>query len=237
MNKAHLTCLVALAPIAAIQAQTVTYVDAIADPLVGTTNTVATSGDPLATWYFDAGGTNPTDSLWNRRTGFANSSDVLQAKTNDPTPGSFQELTTTITGLTPGVQYQVYTFFWDAGNTQQWTLDTGLTSGNLTLFANGSDGVSGATAALDASSLTFSSPPLITEADRTMFAADLGIVAADGSGEINIFVNNSTSVSNNSMRSWYDGVGYAAIPEPSTYALVGGFLALGIAIMARRRKA
>lgn len=40
----------------------------------------------------------------------------------DPT-----ELVTTITGLTPGVEYNFYAFFWEAGNgTANWYLDTSL---------------------------------------------------------------------------------------------------------------
>jgi len=191
----------------------ITYVDAIADPVVGNVNTTATSGAELSTWY-TTDGRNISSEFWNRRTGpFANpegSGDVFQARNDGGS--NFEELQTTITGLTEGQEYEFYVFFWDATSSQQaWTIEAGLESGNLEAFSAIGGPVAVDTTDGLASELIFAEQPVVTANGLVMHYANLGRVIADASGEVSIFVNNS--ISGEARRTWFDGVGFLPIND------------------------
>jgi hypothetical protein len=59
---------------------------------------------------------------------------------------------------------------------------------------------------------------LIGEGNRIMLRADLGLASATSSGEIRVWIDDfaNTTAGN---RTWYDGVGYALVPEPSALVL------------------
>ncbi len=59
----------------------------------------------------------------------------------------------------------------------------------------------------------------------------IGQLTSDGSNEAKLYVN-LTSV--NGQRSYFDGVGIEAVPEPSAYAAIAGFLALSWVMLRRR---
>lgn len=219
------------------QSQIITYVDAIADGGVGTVNTTETGGAALATWYSGSGSSASLDNQWARRTSGATTfgngaNDILQY--HDPNVNSAPELRTTITGLSVGVTYDLYAFFWDADGGQTWTLDAGTTSGALTTFSADVDTVAGTTNAVAASTLTYSSAIATASDNRILYTASIGQVTIGAGGTVDIFIDNTLSDNTDSQRSWYDGVGYAAVPEPSTVAL----LVMGTAgvCLLRRRK-
>jgi len=218
MNKYTYTTLSAcLITIRFVSAQ-VTYIDAVADPTVGTVNTTATSGAELSTWYAELN-QNVESDLWNRRTGFANPADggdIFQGRSSAPV---FEELKTTITGLTEGQEYEFYVFFWDAGG-QAWTVDAGLTSGDLTTYSGPEGGIEDSSDGL-ASSLTYSEDPVFVGSNLVMHFARLGRVTADASGEVSIFVNNS--VAGEFRRTWYDGVGFKAITDSDNDGMEDSF--------------
>jgi hypothetical protein len=81
---------------------------------------------------------------------------------------------------------------------------------------------------------------VIVESSRFLWDANLGLAVADSNGEARVFIDDyvltggappaGPQTVNN--RTWYDGVGYELVPEPSTATML---LVTGIALAARRR--
>lgn len=183
-----------------------------------------------------AGTTTAPDGLWGQRP-FGSSATIFEASGTGSGAEDAAEIYTTISGLSPGL-YKVYVHFWDgSGPDPDWNVRAGFTSGSLTLYANGvgTDATDlGATGAGLASDLTYSTAPTVfVEADRTMYAGLVGTAAANGSGEITVYVDDLPSTIGANNRSWYDGVSYAAVPEPASALLLA--LALPALFIRRRR--
>ena len=116
---------------------------------------------------------------------------------------------TRISGLTPGLPYRVYVYFGEkTGSTvEKWNVSAGFSSSSLSLFANPSDGLSGAIGAVPATSLPHvSNPGFITETYVT-YAGLVGTAVADAEGCIDVFIDSYGSGGVN-YRTWYDGVGW-----------------------------
>lgn len=239
----------------------VTYLDAAGGSAGNTFATGSTASD--TSWYtttLPASGTT-NESQWVVRSGFTpptNGDDAFQAShtTNDANGDTMPELTTRITGLTPGATYNIYAFFWDSTNADQdWTLQAGLATGSYTNFSHDVNPNMTTTIAPAASTLSYTSS-VSTSANSgnlLMYAAGLGPVVADGSGEIDVFLHSigyngsnapgtgiGAAAGANDVRSWYDGVGYeqvvsSSVPTPA--ALPGGLLLLAGAMTRRRRRA
>ena len=204
----------------------ITYVDAAFNT---GGNTFATGGSLGNTTWVDDTNTNADDNTkWHRRTGFSNGSDFFQARV--AATGSMPELTTQVTGLADG-NYNVWVFFWDAANTNTWNIAAGLTSGASNLTTYSFDGAGNKTAPVATSTLNFSNTVLKTEDDRVMYGVNLGQRSVASGSAINVYVNHLTGTGGDN-RTWYDGVGYEAVPEPS--ALLLG--ALGALALLRRRR-
>jgi hypothetical protein len=135
--------------------------------------------------------------------------------TNNPTSN---EVMTTISGLTAGIDYDIYIIFGISTSATSGTqhIDAGFTSGSLTTFTEG-----GATLTGDA--LGAGGPWVAAE-------SLIGTTTADASGEINVFV----SATNGAERTVYNGVSYVAVPEPSTTMALLGLGALAF-VSSRRR--
>jgi autotransporter-associated beta strand protein len=141
---------------------------------------------------------------WSERTGFANGGTVLQgAVVTPPDTASVPVIRTTVTGLDPGQTYDVYANFWDVDDAI-WPVFAGDSDTNLTLYANPNDGLEGATDAVDPNTLSYSTPVLLSESNRTMWGALIGTLTADGSGNIEVFIDDTGNGPN--QRTWYDGV-------------------------------
>ncbi|WOO40637.1 PEP-CTERM sorting domain-containing protein [Rubellicoccus peritrichatus] len=210
----------------------ITVVDAVEG---ASGNTFATGGSLANTsWieFNDSSGENNTQ--WRLRNSSTNNgfgSTAFQAQVG--TLGSTPELTTQITGLADGV-YDIYVFFTDFGD---WNISAGLTSGSLTTYEGlNAGGDSGGTTAgvvqsdtlnLDLGGLSAPGSP------SNHFAVNIGQTTVTGGSAINVFINHDAGVGNFN-RTFYDAVGYAAVPEASHYALLltGGAAA---ALLVRRK--
>jgi hypothetical protein len=91
----------------------------------------------------------------------------------------------------------------------------------------------------DGSFSTGNAPTLaIGGIDRVLAQFFLGTATVDGTGTLNVFIGNQQNVNSGvtpgvtNSRTWFDGVGYEVIPEPSA-ALLGG---LGLLGLLRRRR-
>jgi hypothetical protein len=168
-------------------------------------------------------GTNGSDNNWEQRTTYASGGNVFES--GGEGAENAPEIRTRIGGLTPGASYRVHVHFWDAA--PAWRIRAGFQSnpGSNTLYANTAEAAGiGATGAVAASALSYSVPPgIFVEADRTMFAAPLGIAIADAGGGVDVFMDDMSPVSGANDRAWYDGVSYEPVvtDNPVTYVDAG----------------
>lgn len=197
----------------------ITFVDA-----VDTTNTFDTATGSVNTSWFETGTGANNSNDWRSRSTFGNGGTIYEGgyTTDDP------ELTTELSGLSVGT-YDVWVFFWDSsGGSNAWNIAAGLTSGSLTTYSF--DGLGDTTSEVDAGTLSFTASVVTSEGDRTLYGVNIGQAAVDGTGILDVFVDNGGASPDD--RTWYDGVGYELVPEPSA-ALLGG---LGALLLLRRRR-
>lgn len=202
----------------------VTYVDAA--PGVNTFPTSAFAGSAAQ------------DNLWGLRA-FGTGNTIYESSGVASGTEDSPEIYTILTGLNPGAQYHVWVNFYDvaSNNTENWPIRAGFSSGNLTLFANGVDGgaglLAGATAAIMATNLNYVSAPKFDDGgSRLLLAGYLGVTQADTSGQITVYIDDLPSTIGANNRTWYDGLSYELVPEPSALALG----ALGLAALCLRRR-
>jgi hypothetical protein len=182
-------------------------------------------------------GVTGADNNWEQRTVLGSSGNIFESSGENVTENA-PELRTLLTGLTPGASYSVYVHFWDpTSTTEDWSVRAGFAAnpGANTLFsaADATGDLTGATAAVLANTLNFSTAPTVfAESGRALLAGWLGTAIATGSGEIAVFVDDLPTSMNVNRRTWYDGVSIALVPEPSSFALA----ALGFAGLTLRRK-
>ncbi len=195
----------------------ITYLDASPE------NTTLADGSgylPTATLIND-------DNQWSMRP-LANLGTVYTANDNNANPGEDAPmLRTTIEGLAPGTAYDVFVFFWGAGNdapagNQRWDIMAGL-SGDSLAFHNTGNAINlghATTGVVPASHFTNNSPAvMVAEADRRLYQAMVGTATADPAGRIDVFIDDAPG---NANRTWFDGVGWkvADVTEPEPPGLV-----------------
>ncbi|GAA5495187.1 hypothetical protein Rhal01_01362 [Rubritalea halochordaticola] len=228
----------------------ITYVDATING-----NTTLADGSALIDGTHYQSGTGGTNT-WNDRA-FANGGTII-SNSDTTGEGDAPVLRTTISGLTAGESYEVYTYFWgidgattrgrtslssttpmDGYNTSHFNGSSFDPMTALTRLVSGDSGLNpGPVSTADGSGFEnggyFTNSVLTEESNRSMYQVSLGTAVADGSGNIHIYIDdleNTSSVN----RTWYDGVGYelAAVPEPGTSALLG---MAGLGLILRRRR-
>ncbi len=186
---------------------------------VNDTNTDAVGG-PADGWFVDYG--DQTQPEWTFRAGFGFELDGVfetdnHAATGGTTIGDQAILVTTISGLTPGQHYSVYVDYLSAVNAQ-WAVMAGLAPDSLQGFARsnttigandhiGTDDASGRVTDLGISAYPNS--------NRNMYRGLLGVAAADGAGEIQVYLDDVDATSNFN-RVWLDGVAYGDPIYPAT---------------------
>jgi hypothetical protein len=213
----------------------ITYVDAVH----GASGNTFKTGSNLAdtSWVLVSNTSNTNNTQWLQRTTWGNGGIYQSIPVNAAGLSTFPEITTQITGLTNGATYDIWAFFWDNVSTsERWMLSAGLTTASLTTYSN--DAVTGATTTgvVNTNTLTLVGSPTITQTvsgtTYNMFGIKLGQVVVAG-GATNVYVDRSIfGTSNSQNRVWYDGVGFEAVPEPSSALLSLGALALFV----RRRR-
>ncbi len=230
MRKSLLLNLAFTAATVAHCAAAVTYVDAASG--VGGNTTLADG----STFSPPLNGTTGVDNNWEQRTPFGSGGNIYES--GGEQIENAPELRTRLSGLTPGQQYTIHINFWDPGSTNEdWNIRAGFTSnaGANTLYsaADATVDLGGATAAVLASTLTYSTAPTIfTEGGRNLLAGLLGTATANGSGQIDIYFDDLPNGTTVNQRTWYDGVSYEAVPEPAS-----GLLSLiGLTALLRRRR-
>jgi hypothetical protein len=245
MKRLIVTTSLILAGISASHAA-ITYVDASASNLT-LANGSAFAPSTTANVY--------NDNNWSARTGtgLASNNTIYEAggSTNGSLVGeTIPVIRQTLTGLAAG-SYDVYAYFWTASNVR-WGISAGLAE-NARTAVHGIGGttldthtysdstVSRVTVAnlTDGSFSTGNAPTLaIGGTDRVLAQFFLGTAVVDGTGILNVFIGNQQIVNAGTVpgvtnsRTWFDGVGYELIPEPSS-ALLG---MVGMTFLLRRRR-
>lgn len=209
-------------------AQGLTYVDA--DDF-NSVNLSTSSGDPLSSAIdqFETSTDIGGDNLWRIRgttsgNMFGASGTVYEAFATEDT----QELIQTVGGLSSGTDYDMYAVWWSA-TTESWTLRAGLSSnpgGNpiydrTGAFGNAADlGVftNWDTPPVDNADIVDGFPGIqgaTVEGNRVMLVAKVGTATANGSGEVEVFVDDTTSAETGN-RTWFDGIAYAPAGATAT---------------------
>jgi hypothetical protein len=170
------------------------------------------------------------DNQWSNRP-FGNRGTVFTTNDFLP-PEDAPALVTVIGGLQPGASYKVYSYLWS--DISAWHLRASLTGPPL--MNNPSTTFSplpstSSTAAMLADVTEFATPPLVAESNRLLYEAALGTAVADSAGQINVWIDDYAVGRTTFVRTWYDGVGFALVPEPSTAMLA----LVGAAIFLRRK--
>lgn len=202
---------------------------------------VYVEADPFSLTPSDAtaitGGTS-TDNLWSYRvagatagSGFGTSGNIFESRAAAGSPENSPQLTQRISGLTPGSSYDFYAVFW-TDKDENWGVQTGLTPGVLSTFTysggSGNFPVAGSQQAITAGAALWDVlPPPTDDTPTTIFTerpADplimllgkAGTAVANGSGEVDVFIDDMPTTSGGSNRSWFDGVAYVAAGGIST---------------------
>lgn len=229
MKTKHLSLFVSgltLAPLSLSAA--VTYVDATINNTVGAASGLVDWNDGSA----DLGdGTANADGLWRFRGGFGNNG-IWEATGSSATAEDAAEIVTSAT--VPNALYDVFVFYYAVNESGDFPIRAGLSSnpnGNPIFDRAGNRGTAGGDTLAE---LTFDVAPPTGGESRTLLYGQVGqIEVTDGSLEVFIddFPASSTGTSND--RTWYQGIGYEVIPEPSS-AVLGALGAL--ALLGRRRR-
>ena len=151
------------------------------------------------------------------------------------------EIVTTATGLANGT-YNAYVFFIAVGeytsgiNNSEFPIRAGISSNpgaNQTFAQVVSDNMPNDTiAGTDVGTLSFANT-FTGSASRPNLAGLLVETITVTDGTLSIYVDDLHAVNDSDERTWYAGIGYELVPEPSS-ALLG---ALGaIALLVRRRR-
>jgi hypothetical protein len=205
------------------------YVDATDGP--GGNTRLATGGVFTATPY-DVGPAQ-ADNNWSLRN-FANGGTVFTS--NDFGFEDAPGLVTTLENLTPGQPYRVYAYLWvDSLPPSNWRLKASLTTAPplpddpAVSFGKLASALTSEAPPAEASD--FNTTILPSEGNRTLLQASLGVATADSNGELRVWIDDYSGPDSRTWnRTWYDGLGYRAIPEPAA----GVLLAIGLAGIIRR---
>jgi autotransporter-associated beta strand protein len=204
----------------------VTYVDAD----FATNTTLSDGSAAVENTHFSS--TNTADGLWQIR-GFANGGNIISS--NDAGAEDAPALRTTISGLTPGEEFEVFAFAWGAENNGNWRLRASLTDpaggevpdgwnarhfngsgfSAMTIITRGLGGdnpgpISTDDGAFENGGVFLNGSGVLTrEGDRGMAMANLGTAMVDANGNIVVYIDDLANTTQ-ANRTWYDGVGFGS---------------------------
>jgi hypothetical protein len=193
-----------------------TYVDATIDnPTTGQVGNTTPAGAIRSPYFSDA------DNLWTLReftTGAVEGGTLFEA--NGPSNTPFSEdvpLITTTAQMVPAGLYDVYVIYHSPANSN-WGVRAGISGGTLGTY-NASNGT----------------PTGAVGAGITEYQAFLGTVASNGTIAVDIQdLDVDPNPNSEDRRSWYDGISYQVVPEPSAAAVC--LLAVGAFGVRRRNR-
>jgi hypothetical protein len=167
-----------------------------------------------------------TGGLWGARSDFGANSTVWETSLNEDA----QEFSQTLSGLAASTSYDVYAVYW-SDNDENWTIRTGLTSGNHTLYSwignAGAFPVVGSVQGAPAALAEWDVPPppgpatagtqvyahrttaagFGTDDPIVMMLGKAGTAVSDGSGNLTVFIEDAGNVGA-PRRAWIDGLAY-----------------------------
>ncbi|HEX6960970.1 MAG TPA: hypothetical protein VF175_03830 [Lacipirellula sp.] len=180
-------------------------------PLSDAVNTTAAVGD---------------DNKWGYRA-FGNNANIFESGVGNedaltgppPETDGAPALVQTITGLNAGSSYDLYTAFWTNPN-ENWNISTGTSLGNMTIYSYRTTGTGltpGAVQSKNARGSAWDTPPVMfTEGGRVLLLGKAGTAVANGSGEVQVFIDDVALGGSPTRRSWLDGVAWVENPTPAT---------------------
>lgn len=206
----------------------VNYVDATVNNTVG-----AASG--LVDWNSGSSGTGDgvtaNDGLWKFRGSFGNGG-IWEATASSATAEDAVEIVTSAT-VANGL-YNVYVFYYAVNDTGDFPIRAGLASSpnsNDAFDRAGNKGTAGGDALAE---LMFDTAPPSGTESRTLLYGLVGQANVTG-GSLDVYIDDwpASATGSSNDRTWYQGIGYELVPEPST-SLLGALGALTLLLRRRR---
>jgi hypothetical protein len=169
------------------------------------------------------------DGNWHVRTGLGNGAgnDILASGATGAEDAP--ALATTLTGFADGT-YDIFAYFW-ADQSNDWRIRVGLDPNSLMLVRD-----NGAQQATISEFDPASGPMTLSgAAGASLYRQYVGRVNVLGSSSISVYIDDQvlSSAAAGTTRAWYDGVGYALVPEPAS---IGATVLCGLALICNRRR-
>ena len=223
----------------------VTYLDATmanTNNAAGGVDSTWLDGNDGSTGGTPVDGAAANDGKWRYRGG-SGSAGIFEATGSSTTEEDAVKIVTTISGLADGT-YDIYVFFRASTSSgENWNIKASLTptiADSDVYRQNDTRGLTLGTVGINSTGLIFETGAAPSTGEtRALLYGIIGQAVVSGGSNVDIYIDDLPALgwsgaanAESTVRTWYDGVGYQLIPEPST-ALLGG---LGVLGLLRRRR-